>query len=74
MHLQIVMNSEGDARYEFDPSEVSSLASAEARFKELTGEGFRPVALAQDGEPGQLLRKFNPQVKQTLFVPHLQGG
>jgi hypothetical protein len=74
MHLQIVMNSAGDARHEFNPEDVSSLATAEARFKELTGKGFRAVALAKDGAPGELLRKFDPQVEQTLFVPQLQGG
>ena len=74
MHLQIVMNSDGDARHEFDPGEVSSSAVAEARFKDLTDKGFRAVALGKDGAPGQLLRKFHPQVQQTLFVPQLQGG
>lgn len=74
MHLQIVMNNNGDARYAFDPLDVLSVATAEARFKELTGKGFRPVALAKDGAPGELLRKFDPQVQQTLFIPHLQGG
>ena len=37
MHLQIVMDSNGDARYAFDPLDVLSVATAEARFKELTG-------------------------------------
>jgi hypothetical protein len=74
MHLQIVMNSAGDARHEFNPQDILSLAIAEARFKELTGKGFRAVALAKDGAPGELLRKFDPRVEQTLFVPQLHGG
>jgi len=74
MHVQIVMNSDGDARHEFDPGDVSSSDDAEARFKDLTSKGFRAVALGKDGAPGQLLRKFHPQVQQTLFVPQLQGG
>jgi hypothetical protein len=74
MHYQIVMNSDGDARHEFDPADVPSVDFAEARFKDLTGKGFRAVALGKDGAPGELLRKFDPQVQQTLFIPHLQGG
>jgi hypothetical protein len=74
MHLQIVMNSNGDARYAFNPSDVLSTAAAEARFNELTRKGFRPVALAKDGAAGELLRTFDPQVRQTLFIPQLQGG
>jgi len=40
----------------------------------LTGSGFRAAALSGDGSPGKLLGKFDDQVEQTLFVPHLQGG
>jgi hypothetical protein len=74
MHLQIVMDSNGDTRHEFDPADLSSLAAAEARFKELTRKGFRAVALGTNGAPGELMRSFDPKTKQTLFVPQLQGG
>jgi hypothetical protein len=74
MHLQIVMNSDGDTRHEFDPTDQSSLATADARFHELTGKGFRAVALGMDGAPGKLVRKFDPQAEQTLFIPQLVGG
>jgi hypothetical protein len=33
------MDSNGDTRHEFDPADLSSLAAAEARFKELTSKG-----------------------------------
>jgi hypothetical protein len=74
MHIQIVMDSSGDTRHEFDPADLSSLAAAEARFQELTGKGFRAVALGKNGAPGELIRKFDPRAKQTLFMPQLQGG
>jgi hypothetical protein len=74
MHLQIVMDSNGDTRHEFDPADLSSLAAAEARFQELTGKGFRAVVLGKNGSPGELIRKFDPRAKQTLFMPQLQGG
>jgi hypothetical protein len=74
MHLQIVMDSDGDTRHEFDPTDLSSLATAEARFQDLTGKGFRAVALGKDGAPGELMRTFDPRATQTLFMPQLQGG
>ena len=74
MHLQIVMNCNGDTRHEFDPADLSSLAIAEARFQALTGKGFLAVALGKDGGPGELVRKFDPKAEQTLFIPQLQGG
>ena len=74
MGVQIVMDRSGDTRHEFDTADPKAVALAERRFKELTGKGFRAVALAKDGGPGQILGRFDPQEEQTLFIPQLQGG
>jgi hypothetical protein len=74
MGVQIIMDRNGDTRHEFDVSDSTSVALAQERFKELTGRGFRAVALGKDGNPGELVREFNPSVEQTLFIPQLQGG
>jgi hypothetical protein len=74
MRVQIVMDRSGDTRHSFDASDAEAVAQAEKRFRELTAKGFRPVALGKDGGPGTLLRNFDPEVEQTLFIPQLQGG
>jgi hypothetical protein len=74
MAVQIVMDRTGDTRHEFDVADSKAVTRAEERFRELTGKGFRAVALSGDGSPGTLLRKFDPEVEQTLFIPQLQGG
>jgi len=74
MGVQIVMDRSGDTRHEFDTADARSVALAEKRFRELTGKGFRAVALAKDGGSGKLLGRFDPQEEQTLFIPQLQGG
>jgi hypothetical protein len=68
------MDRSGDTRHEFDAADASAVALAERRFRELTGKGFRAVALGKDGAPGELKRTFDPTVEQTLFIPQLQGG
>jgi hypothetical protein len=50
-----------------------ALYEAEARFRDLTGRGFRAVALGKDGN-SVLMRGFDPEVEQTLFIPQLVGG
>jgi len=40
----------------------------------LTGKGFRAVALGKDGQPGKLLRNFDAEAEETLFIPQMQGG
>jgi len=74
MHTQIVMDPNGDTRHEFDPDDVVSCARAEEHFGQLTAEGFRAVALGRNGQPGRVLRYFEPSVRETLFIPQLEGG
>ncbi len=74
MAIQIVMDRTGDTRHEFDVADSKAVALAEERFRQLTGRGFRAVALGGSGSSGKLINKFDPQVEQTLFIPQLQGG
>jgi hypothetical protein len=51
------------------------VAKAEERFHALIGKGFRAVALGRNnGDTGELIGKFDPNVEQTLFIPQLKGG
>lgn len=74
MHAHIIMDRHGDTRHEFDPADATDISHAEERFRALTGKGFRAVALGKAGEPGKLLRTFDPTAAETLFIPQLQGG
>jgi hypothetical protein len=74
MHVHIVMDRSGDTRHEFDPCMLNDVSRAEDRFRELTGLGFRSVALGRDGAPGKLMQAFDARVEETLFIPQLQGG
>ena len=74
MAVQIVMDRTGDSRHEFDATDARAVSLAEKRFKELTGRGFRAVALGEGGAPGKVIGRFDPQVERTLFIPQLQGG
>ena len=76
MSIQIVMDDSGDTRHQFNVADRNALERAEARFQELTGQGYRAVALGGRAKPGEgrLLHRFDPSVEQTLFIPQLQGG
>jgi hypothetical protein len=73
MPVLIVMDHRGDTRHYFDANDAEALTKAEARFKELTGEGF--VAAVRTA-PGQVSKvgKFDPTAEETVFFPRLVGG
>ena len=74
MPKQLIMDHTGHSEKVFDRADTVSVAEAERRFAELTGRGFRAVALGQGGEPGEIMKTFDPAVEQTLFIPQLMGG
>jgi hypothetical protein len=73
MHNQIVMDTSGDTRHHFDVNDQAAVAEAEQRFMELTGAGFAAVKRTGPGT-SELIRKFDPTVEETLFIPRLIGG
>ena len=74
MPKQQVLDHTGHSTFEVDKADKVSLAEAEKRFKELTGRGFIAIEPGKDGEPGRIVRKFDPEVETTIFQPQLQGG
>ena len=73
MRTQIVMDTTGDTRHQFDPTDALAVAEAERRFVELTGAGF--IAAKRIGiGTSELIRRFDPSAQETLFVPRLVGG
>jgi hypothetical protein len=73
MHFQIVMDTSGDTRHQFDAADASAVAEAERRFRELTGAGFIAARRTGNGT-SELVRQFDPTAKETLFIPRLVGG
>jgi hypothetical protein len=73
MRTQIVMDTSGDTRHQFDPDDPSAVAEAERRFRELVGAGFTAAKRTGDGT-SELLRQFDPNAQETLFIPRLVGG
>jgi hypothetical protein len=73
MAVQIVMDHTGDSRHIFNPQDVSELAAAEQRFRDLVGRGFTAAVRTGPGEISQI-KSFEPEAAETLFFPRLVGG
>ena len=73
MAVQIVMDYSGDSRHCFNRDDAQALATAERRFKELTGAGFTAAVRNASGEISKA-SSFDPTAEETLFFPRLVGG
>jgi hypothetical protein len=73
MRMQIVRDTSGDTRHQFDPDDPSAVAEAERRFTKLTEAGF--IAAKRTGiGASELFREFDPTAQETVFIPRLRGG
>jgi hypothetical protein len=73
MRTQIVMDTSGDTRHQFDPDDPSAVAEAERRFRQLTEAGFTAAKGTGIGTP-ELIREFDPTAQETVFFPRLRAG
>jgi hypothetical protein len=73
MHTQIVMDTSGDTRHQFDPDDARAVAEAERRFAELIEAGFIAAKRRGNGT-SELIRHFDPSAQETVFIPRLVGG
>jgi hypothetical protein len=73
MPRQIVMDTTGDTRHDFDASDEAAVAEAKHRFQELREAGFTAAKRTNSGT-SELIRQFDPTVEETLFIPRLFGG
>ncbi|WP_338701340.1 MULTISPECIES: hypothetical protein [unclassified Bradyrhizobium] len=69
----LVMDHTGDTRQSFDPEDGEQLAWANARFAELTSDGYTAAVRRSSGEAA-LVRALDPTAEETLFYPRLVGG
>jgi hypothetical protein len=73
MSTHIVMDTSGDTRHEFDPTDPSAVTEAERRFLDLKKAGYIAARRTLSGR-SELLEHFDPTVQETLFIPRLIGG
>ena len=69
-----VMDHTGDTRTEFNTDDAAEAKVAAERFEELTGKGYRAAVPGDNGQPGDIIKTFDPTAKEMLFIPRLQGG
>jgi len=73
MNSMAIMNSEGDTKVHWDPSDPESVEVAAATFASYSERGYRAYAMQSDTQ-GEQMATFDPSASSILFVPQMQGG
>lgn len=68
------IDQSGDTKAIWDPRNTDEVAAARKTFTDLKAKGYMAYKLRQDGEPGELLRDFDPEAAQIIMRPRMQGG
>lgn len=71
-----IMDQTGHSAEQFDTADKTSLEAAMTRFEELTkGERkFTAAARKAPGEQATVIRAFDQNADEIVFIPPLQGG
>ena len=62
-----ILCDKGDAAYDYDTVEM-----AEIKFDELKADGFLPMVVEPEGN--KMLKAFDPDVDEVMWVPAIMGG
>ncbi len=73
LHRQLIMDSTGHTTHTFDPANTMSTAEARDRFNAYKDASFTAAERTGEGS-SRLLRNFDPNVEETLFIPRVVGG
>lgn len=73
-HIMEVMDSSGDTKITWDPTNEHETECAEAHFNSLVKKGYRAFAVNAQGEKSRLVTEFDPNLRAIIMVPRIVGG
>ena len=69
-----VIDRTGDTKIIWDAYEKAEVKVARDTFNKLTKEGYTAFMVKRDGEPGKVLKRFDPDAEKIILSPALAGG
>lgn len=69
-----IMDDTGDTRIMWDPRSTDEIDMAKAAFDKAKKKGYLAHKVGTDGEPGEVIRDFDPKAGKIIMTPQLVGG
>ncbi len=67
-----ILDSTGDTKLSFDPTDPAAVREMEERFEELMERNF--IAFDVSTQPGRVITKFDPEAREVIVSHQFAGG
>lgn len=74
MSTMHVMDVTGDTKVMWSADNPDEVENAKATFDRLKGKGFLAYTVKDNGEKGEMIRKFDKTAERIIMAPQLVGG
>lgn len=69
-----VMGPNGDTKYIWDRNNPAEVEAARTVFDMLKKKNYLAFSVRGEGDQGDQVREFDPNLERLIFVPQLKGG
>lgn len=69
-----IMNTTGDTKVYWSPTNPDEVENARRTFRDLRTKGHLAYKLLGDGSKGEQLLEFDPTAAQIILAPAMKGG
>jgi hypothetical protein len=69
-----VMGGRGDTKLMWDPNRPTEVENARKTFDEMKKKGYLAYSVKRKGEPGEVVRTFDPDAGKIILAPAMAGG
>lgn len=73
-HTLHYVNGDGDTRLTWHSGNGAEVDAARTMFNTLHGKGYRAHTVQANGEPGEIIHRFDPAAGAIVMVPQTVGG
>jgi len=72
--VMAVMGKEGDTKTVWDKDKPDEVEAAKIQFDALKAKGYLAFKVDEDGEKGEVMKKFDPKAQKVILAPPVVGG
>lgn len=69
-----IMDHTGDTKLMWNPDNETEVKVAREMFDSLTKKQYIAYTVKKDGEPGEVIKTFDPKAGKIIMIPPVVGG